>query len=80
MVQGNPEHPEELFTDGERDFIWTMESSVQNGPWNRYGSHGDGISKRDFKRLDRILRKVYGDILYEELMGDSDDESDSDDE
>jgi hypothetical protein len=53
---------ENWFSDGDRDFVWTMEQSVQDLPFNRYGHHGDGFSKKDFYRLDRILRKVYADI------------------
>lgn len=63
------------WTIGDRDFFWTMSQSVSEGRWNRGDKregHGN-MTKRDFKRLNRIMRKIYEDI-------EEDSDSDSDDE
>merc|ERR1712070_521974 len=66
------------YTRGQMEFFWTMSSSVQNGSWNRWGHHGEGISKKDSRRLVRIMRKVYTRMVEDYMEEESD--SDSDDE
>merc|ERR1711907_899236 len=33
------------FTDGENEFFWVMQNNMKNFGWNRWGRHGDGVSK-----------------------------------
>jgi hypothetical protein len=68
------------WSQGEKNFFWTMADSVSDGSWN----HGDrrsgrgNVTKRDIRRLNRILREVYKDI--QESSDSSDDEGDKKEE
>jgi len=67
------------WSQGEMEFFWTMADSVSNGSWN----HGDrrsgrgNVTKRDMRRLNRILREVYKDV---EESSDSSDSSDDEED
>lgn len=63
----------EDFSRGQMKFFWLMMKQVKNFPWNEWGRHRHGFSMADHKRLERILRKIYKEILEEE-KDDSDDE------
>merc|ERR1711998_13199 len=54
------------FSRGQEDFQWAMGTTAQWQGWNDWGPHGDGVSLKDHRRMTRILRKVYQDILDSE--------------
>jgi hypothetical protein len=63
------------WSPGIKNFFWTMMDSVSDGSWN-HGHRREGrgnVTKRDLRRLDRILKEVYKDV---EESSDSDDEED----
>jgi len=65
------------WTRGEKQFMYAMMDHVSEGRWNRWGKNKlrDGITKKDFRRVSRILRRDYEDIME----SDSESDSDSDD-
>merc|ERR1711998_423919 len=71
----------EDFSRGEMKFFWRMMNQVKNFPWNEWGRHKHGITMADHKRLARILRKIYKEILEDEKEdNDDEDHEETDDE
>lgn len=68
------------FSPGEDEFFWMMSNSVKNGGWNEWGRHRRGVSKADQRRLNRILRRDYKDIIAWEAEHGDDSDSDDDKE
>ena len=67
------------WSHGDMKFFWTMSDAVSNGKWNHHRRTGRGnFTKRDARRLFRILRKIYKDVS-EDSSDDEDERAVSDD-
>jgi len=68
------------FSPGQNEFFWVMADAMKNGGWNDWGRHRRGVSMQDYRRLMRILRQDYKDILEDESDSDSDSDDDEGDD